>query len=196
MKMRDVMKENLFSWREEPQSSDVESIRKIVGSTDFFSLEERSIAVELAEERLLKGLSSGYYFLFAEEHKNMIGYACFGPIPATRDSFDLYWIAVRNDQRGFGLGKAILGKAEQKIGALGGKKIYVETSSRDQYKSTQAFYRTCGYKKEAVLPDFYSLGDDKIIYVKTLSPRKISGTVRTQMRGYGGTLNDRQTGRA
>ena len=169
MKMKDVIKEDLLNWREEPLSSDVESIRKIVGSTDFFSLEERSIAVELAEERLLKGLSSGYYFLFAEEQKDVIGYACFGPIPATRDSFDLYWIAVRNDQRGFGLGKAILVKAEQKIGTLGGKKIYVETSSRDQYQPTQAFYTKCGYKKEAVLKDFYSPGDDKIVYVKPLS---------------------------
>jgi ribosomal protein S18 acetylase RimI-like enzyme len=180
MKMRDVIKENLLSWREEPLSSDVESIRKIVDSTDFFSREERSMAVELAEERLLKGLSSGYYFLFVEEHKEVIGYACFGPIPGTRDSFDLYWIAVRNDQRGFGLGKVILGKAEQKIDTLGGKKIYIETSSRDQYKPTQAFYNRCGYKKEAVLPDFYSLGDDKIIYVKTLSQGKRRETVRAQ----------------
>jgi ribosomal protein S18 acetylase RimI-like enzyme len=180
MKMKDVIKEDLLNWREEPLSSDVESIRKIVGSTDFFSLEERSIAVELAEERLLKGLSSGYYFLFAEEHKDVIGYACFGPIPGTRDSFDLYWIAVRNDQRGFGLGKTILRKAEQKMGALGGKKVYVETSSRDQYKSTQAFYGACGYRIEAVLPNFYSLGDDKMIYVKTLSLGKRRGAERAK----------------
>ena len=183
MKTRDVIKDDLLNWREEPLSSDVESIEKIVGSTDFFSLEERSIAVELVEERLLKGVSSGYHFLFAEEQGNLIGYACFGPIPGTRYSFDLYWVAVRNDQRGFGLGKAILGKAEQKIGALGGKKIYVETSSRDQYKPTQAFYVTCGYEKEAVLKDYYSLGDDKIIFVKTVSTGKRRGAGRAPREG-------------
>ena len=98
----------------------------------------------------------------------MIGYACFGPIPGTKQSYDLYWIAVENDVRGSGLGKEILGKAEQRISELGGKRIYVETSSREQYKPTQAFYSKCGYAKEAVLNDFYSPGDDKSIYVKAM----------------------------
>ena len=98
METRNIIQEDLFKWREEPISSDVESIRGIVSSTDFFSLEERSIAEELAEERLTKGVSSGYHFLFAEGEGTVIGYACFGPIPGTRESYDLYWIAVRNDQ--------------------------------------------------------------------------------------------------
>jgi D-alanine-D-alanine ligase len=179
METRDVIKDDLLNWREEPLSSDIESIRQIIGSTDLFSHQERSIAVELAEERLSKGLSSGYYFLFAEAEGIVIGYACFGPIPGTEDRFDLYWIAVRNDQRDLGLGKAILRKAEEKIGALEGKKIYVETSSRGQYKPTQRFYRRCGYKKEAVLKDFYSPGDDKIIYVKTLLQQEGEGAGRS-----------------
>ena len=179
MKTRNLIKDDLLNWRDEPLSSDIENIRRIVRSTDFFSRQERSIAVELAEERLTKGISSGYHFLFAEGEGTVIGYTCFGPIPGTKDSYDLYWIAVRNDHRGFGLGKAIIGKTEQKIGALGGKNIYVETSSRHQYKPTQAFYSKCGYKKEAVLKDFYSLGDDKIIYVKTLSPGKSLGILKT-----------------
>ena len=98
----------------------------------------------------------------------MIGYACFGPIPGTKESYDLYWIAVENEVRGSGLGKEILGKAEQGISELGGKRIYVETSSREQYEPTQAFYSKCGYEMEAVLKDFYSPGDDKIIYVKVI----------------------------
>ena len=169
MKKRNVIRDDLLNWRNEPFSSDIENIRRIVDSTDFFSAQERSIAVELVEERLAKGISSGYHFLFVEKGGAVIGYACFGPIPGTADSYDLYWIVVRNDHRGLGLGKVIMGKTEQKIGALGGKNIYVETSSRHQYRPTQAFYSKCGYNKEAVLRDFYSFGDDKIIYVKTLS---------------------------
>jgi D-alanine-D-alanine ligase len=157
-----------LTWREDPIPLDVESIKGLVESSTFFCSEELQIAVELVQERLAKGICSGYHFLFSEQAGAVIGYACFGPIPGTRDSHDLYWIAVKNDQRGFGLGKVILKRVEQKVTTLGGKKIYVETSSRNQYKPTQAFYTKCGYKKEAVFKDFYSPGDDKIVYVKTL----------------------------
>jgi phosphoribosylformimino-5-aminoimidazole carboxamide ribonucleotide (ProFAR) isomerase len=54
------------------------------------------------------------------------------------------------------------------ISDLGGKRIYVETSSRHQYQPTHGFYESCGYRTEAVLKDFYTEGDSKIIYVKTL----------------------------
>jgi len=138
-------------WRENPLASDIARVKEIIVSSDFFSKEELEIALELVQERLLKGVSSGYHFLFAEREEQMVGYACFGPIPGTRESYDLYWIAVKDDLRGSGLGKAILGKAEQKIGELGGRRIYVETSSRDQYRPTQGFYSNRGYAKEPFL---------------------------------------------
>ena len=155
-------------WREEPLCTDLEIIREIVESSGFFSVQETRIAVELVEERLNKGTSSGYCFLFAENREKVLGYSCFGPIPCTENSYDLYWIAVKNELRGLGLGEEILKRTEEKIRLSGGNRIYVETSSRAQYGPTQAFYTKCGYSKEAVIKDFYSKGDDKIIYVRFL----------------------------
>jgi len=62
----------------------------------------------------------------------------------------------------------LLERTEKKIGKMGGKRINVDTSSRDQYEPTRSFYRAGGYEQEAVLKDFYSPGDDKIICVKQL----------------------------
>ncbi len=59
-------------------------------------------------------------------------------------------------------------KVEEKIKEMGGKRIYVETSSREQYKPTRSFYSRCGYRKEATLEDFYCPGDDKVIYLRLL----------------------------
>ena len=81
-------------FREEVTPEDRQTIGRLVRATRFFSEEEIGIAVELVEERLAKGDASGYFFLFAEEGNRLIGYACFGPIPGTVHSFDLYWIAV------------------------------------------------------------------------------------------------------
>lgn len=155
-------------WREIPCERDEKSINDIVVSSGFFSDDECKIAVELVQERLQKGILSGYYFLFAEEKGEVNGYACFGPIPGTKDGYDLYWIVVKNDFRGRGLGEKIMAEVENKISEIKGRQIYVETSSRQQYKPTRNFYEKCGYKKAAELSDFYSPGDNKIIYVKNI----------------------------
>ena len=166
------LQNNDNTWREEPVSTDVEDIVGIVRSTGFFSDDELAIAAELVEERLLKGIESGYYFLFLETDGKLTGYSCYGPVPGTLNSFDLYWIAVKNESRGMGLGRLILEKSEERIISMNGINIYIETSSRDQYLPTRMFYEACGYKAEAQLRDFYAPGDDKIIYVKSLNHKK------------------------
>ena len=158
-----------LSFRESVNPADTEQVRAIVDSTGFFSTEEVDIAVELVTERLIKGLESGYYFLFAEQNKQVLGYSCFGPIPGTKASYDLYWIAVHNECRGMGIGKNLIVESEKEIQRMGGQRIYVETSSREQYQPTRAFYLACGYLQEALLQNFYAPGDSKVIYVKAIS---------------------------
>ena len=155
-------------YREKPIDSDVGSIRNIVSSSGFFSTKEVEIAVELVEENLSKGESSGYHFLFAEINQQAAAYSCYGPIPCTKESYDLYWIAVLHAFRGRGIGRELLERTEEKIVKSGGKRVYVDTSSRDQYEPTRSFYRANGFEQVAFLKDFYSPGDDKIIYVKQL----------------------------
>ena len=155
-------------YRQHIQPSDPDSISRIVQSSGFFSTEEISLARELAEEKLAHGNDCSYQFLLAENKDIVLGYTCFGLIPATCGSYDLYWIAVDEQFRSQGLGKELMLKTQHIIGDMGGRLIYVETSSRDQYKPTHSFYESCGYRQEAYLQDFYAAGDSKIIYVKTL----------------------------
>ncbi len=165
---KDKLEMNNITWREEPVSEDIGNIVRIVESTCFFNDEELAVAAELVGERLNKGTASGYYFIFAEIKGNVTGYSCYGPVPGTLNSFDLYWIAVADESRGAGLGRAIINKTEQKINSMDGKKIYIETSSKELYIPTRIFYENCGYTAEAFLKDYYAPSDDKIIYVKTL----------------------------
>lgn len=157
-----------FLLRTNTITEDVNNIRVITSSTGFFSDEEIDIAVELAEERISKGESSGYNFLFLEINGKTVAYSCFGPIPATKFSYDLYWIAVHKDFQNYGLGKLLLTESEKAISKLGGNRIYVETSGRDKYLPTRKFYSACDYKEEAVLKDFYAPGDAKYLYLKVL----------------------------
>jgi len=146
----------------------MERVRELVVSSGFFSEAEIEVAVELVQERLNKGVESGYFFLFAERDQKLAGYSCFGPIPCTVESYDIYWIAVQEELRGSGLGVEILKNVEKRIREMGGKRIYVETSSREQYRPTRSFYSRFGYRKEATLENFYSPGDHKVIYLRVL----------------------------
>jgi GNAT superfamily N-acetyltransferase len=149
-------------------AEDLAAVRRLVVTSGFFSEAEVSVAVELLEERRLKGVTSGYEFLFAEYGDKIIGFTCFGPIPCTRSSYDLYWIVVDQACQARGVGKALLERSERLIHSRGGQRIYVETSAREQYIRTRAFYGACGYRQAAFLEDFYAPGDGKVVYCKIL----------------------------
>lgn len=159
---------NEVTYRQQIKPSDIEAIAGLVESSGFFSDEEIEIAIQLAEEKIDQKEASSYRFLFAEDDERVLGYTCYGLIPATACSYDLYWIVVSDDLRGQGLGKQLMAETEKLITLSGGKQIYAETSSREQYKPTQAFYEACGFHQEAFLKNFYHEGDSKIIFAKVL----------------------------
>jgi len=156
------------TFRQEPKLSDADGIRTITASSGYFNKEEIDVAVELVEERLSKGPESGYEFLFADVDGKLVGYTCFGRIPCTQSSYDLYWIAVDESFRNRGLGRKLIARTEVIAREMGCKRLYVETSSRPIYDSTNAFYRNTDYVVDARHEHFYAENDAKIVYVKVL----------------------------
>lgn len=155
--------------RETVLREDIVRVREIVSSTRFFYDHEIDVACELVEETLAKGPIEGYRFLFADApdasgSARTIGYTCYGQTPCTEGTFDLYWIAVHDDFRACGLGRFLQRETEARVRALGGRRLFAETSGRDQYAPTRRFYISVGYAEEARLSDFYAPGDDKVVY--------------------------------
>ena len=182
--------------RKEPGPDDPAIINEIIRSTGFFREDEVQVAIELVAERLEKGVESGYEFIFADlvapdqvngrtvgysgktigDSGRTVGYACFGLIPCTLHSYDLYWIATHKDFMHRGIGRKLLEATESAISELGGTGIYVETSSRELYAPTRTFYEKNAYLIKARFEDFYDQGDDKIVYVKYVQgshPREV-----------------------
>ncbi len=153
--------------RRKVKLSDVESIRLLVDKTKVFSAEEVTIAAELVAEAALKGeVKSGYSFCLLEEGGKIIGYTCFGQVPLTESSYDLYWLVVDNEQHQKGYAKKLMLLTEELIASAGGKQIYAETSSKDNYAPARSFYLKSGFTEDARQQDFYKVGDDKVTYVK------------------------------
>jgi GNAT superfamily N-acetyltransferase len=149
-------------------AADRHPIASLLSATGFFNHEELEVALELVDDRLRHGEESHYRFLVAELDGAVVGYGCWGPIPGTAESVDLYWLAVGPEAQGHGVGRAMVRASEEWILEEGRRRVYIETAGRPQYTPTRAFYLACDYEIAAELPDFYAPGDGKVIYVKVL----------------------------
>lgn len=142
---------------------------KILSSSGYFYDFEIEVALSLADETYEKGQeNSGYHWVRLLEKGVVVGFACFGPNPSSVHSWDLYWIAIQEEQRQKHYGSVILKNAEERISSLGGKIVWIETSGRPLYEPTRHFYLKNGYELAATLREFYGPGDDKLVYRKVL----------------------------
>ncbi len=151
------------------KSEDRKNIEEILRSTGFFYEFEIETALEIADETLEKGTErSGYYWLKATDEDGVIAFANYGKNAFSTHSWDLYWIAVHQNSRNKKLGTVMLKAIEEDVRLQGGKILWIETSGRPLYASTEGFYRKNGYQLAASLKDFYGTGDPKQIYSKVL----------------------------
>jgi ribosomal protein S18 acetylase RimI-like enzyme len=70
--------------------------------------------------------------------------------------------------RSKGIGKALWAATEADIKGKGGRLAVIETSSKPNYEHTRRFHEARGYENVGRIVDFYSPGDDMLIYVKRL----------------------------
>ena len=172
-----------------PEDRDL--MEQLLEDTGSFNSEELQVAMELVDDHLQHGEDSRYRFLIASASRVVRGYACWGPIPGTVSSGDLYWIAVHPDAQGRGTGRALLLEAEAWVLEEGRSRVYVDTSSRHQYRPTRAFYRSCGFTEVARFDDFYAPDETKIVFLKVLDEPTDSGETDDHLLNGGTGSDDR-----
>ena len=180
----------------EISAADRPRVAEILRGSRVFSREEIAVALELFDEALKERgprteevrlpashrdagaslppssvLVPDYLFLGAfSPEEVLVGYACWGPTPATDRTWDLYWIAVDTALHGAGIGTILLEEVERRLVGQHARMLIVETSSRSDYAATRGFYERRGYNETARVRDFYAPGDDRIIFLKRFHP--------------------------
>ena len=152
-----------------PTVADRVRVREIVDASGVFRPAEIAIALEVLDGAIAAP-GRDYWAVGAYQDGRLVGFAAFGPVPCTLATWDLYWIAVDPALQGSGIGRRLMAHCETAITAEGGCLVVVETSSRDDYGPTRAFYRRLRYHEQATIPDYYAPGDGLVVYTKTLAP--------------------------
>ncbi len=86
----------------------------------------------------------------------------------TESTWNILAIAVKPTFQSQGIGELMMKNIEQALRTNNQSTLIVETSSLPEYERTRKFYDRIGYDREAVIRDFYSPGDNKVVFWKTL----------------------------
>lgn len=91
------------------------------------------------------------------------------PERVAEGTWTLYLFAVNPNSQSKGLGAVMLSHIEHQLRARGARVLLVGTSSLARYDRARVFYRANGYNEAARIQDFYSAGEDQIVFRKALS---------------------------
>lgn len=153
------------------RAADVARIGEILRACrPVFSDAECRTAVSMIREGLARPSDEDpYQFVVAESGGRVAGYACFGSVPLTQGAYDLYWIAVAPEDRGRGVGRALVAHVVEHVRSQGGRLIVAETSGRADYEPARRFYEeVVRWERCGTISDFYRPGDDKQTYVRRI----------------------------
>ncbi len=109
-----------------------------------------------------------YRWLSCWADGRIVGFACYGTESLTQDTWDLFWVCVLPQARGKGVGQTLMAEAEAQARAANGRVMVIYTSSTEKYAPARRLYERAGFTCAAVIPDYYSDGDDLNIYWKRL----------------------------
>lgn len=142
-------------------------IEAVTRRSGGFRPEEVTVALDVFDAALGIGRRADpdYELAAADAEGTLAGWACWGPTPCTRGTFDLYWIVVDRPWQGKGVGSMLIAEMERRVQGRA-RLIVVETAGRDDYASTRAFYERRGYAPASRIADYYARGDDLVVYVK------------------------------
>lgn len=147
-----------------PVAADRVALLEALERCGAFSAVEVEIAIGMIDE----ALAGDYTAVGVEVDGALRGYTLLGRATLTERSWYLYWICMHPAYERRGFARALQRAAEDAVQAGGGDKIVLETSGRPGYARSRAFYEGAGYAETGRIRDFYSPGDDCIIYCKRL----------------------------
>jgi len=151
------------------KQGDAKSLEEILNRISNFNRLEVQVAMELVNIAESNPYQEDYNIFVYEKDGKVFGYHCTGKRPLTDAVYDMYWIVADPDATEKGIGKKLLQHAEEFIKQRNGRWLLAETSSKENYTRTRNFYLRNNYSIVAEINDFYSIGDNLVVFGKFFS---------------------------
>jgi GNAT superfamily N-acetyltransferase len=148
---------------------DSKILESILNRIPNFNEQETEVAMELINIAESNPGQQDYNIFVFEKDGKVFGYHCTGKRPLTDAVYDLYWIVADPEATEKGIGKILLENAEDFVQKHKGRWLLAETSSKESYTRTRNFYLRNNYTIVAEINDFYSIGDNLIVFGKFFS---------------------------
>jgi len=146
------------------KSQDIKSLSHILDSTGLFPSE---MLPEMIDGFLTNEKKEDIW-LSCLQNDEVIGFCYAVPEPLTEGTWNMLAIAIQPENQGMGAGSVIIKELELLLKDGGHRILIVDTSGTQEFERTREFYRQNNYNEEARIRDFWSEGDDKIIFWKSL----------------------------
>ena len=148
------------------RQSDADKIENILKKVPQFTEKEIEVAMELVNIASNNPAQTDYNVFVFEQNGKVSGYHCTGKRPLTDAVYDLYWIVSDPEAEIKGIGTELVKHAEHFVKEKGARWLLAETSSKESYSRTRNFYLRNNFSIVAEINDFYSAGDNLIVFGK------------------------------
>ena len=137
-------------------------------TTGLFQPQELDALSAMLAEYFQGTLGEDHCWL-VDDDDGLIGVAYYAPETFANGVWNLYLIGIHPDHQGKGRGTTLLRHVEETLATRGERILLIETSGLGSFERTRAFYGKNGYDEEARIRDFYSAGDDKVVFRKAFN---------------------------
>jgi ribosomal protein S18 acetylase RimI-like enzyme len=142
---------------------DIQTAKTIINETEMFPSE---MLDDMAAPFFDDESSQDLWFVACSDE--VVGIAYCAPERMTDGTWNMLLIAISPSSQGQGIGKQFMDYIEQQIKNIPGRIMLVETSGLAEFEATRKFYPQCGYTEVACIPEYYEVGDDKVVFLKKL----------------------------
>ncbi len=146
------------------RASDIEDLKAVLDETELFPS-------ELLEDMIRPYLEvpdcADIWTTYENEGKAVAVLYCEKE-RITVGTWNVLALAVLPSFQSRGIGARLMANVESRLSSQKQSTLIVETSSLPEFQRTRAFYENIGYVKEAQIRDFYDVGDDKVVFWKSL----------------------------
>ncbi|MDW3195493.1 MAG: GNAT family N-acetyltransferase [Cytophagales bacterium] len=148
------------------EKQDIKQLKTVVDSSGLFPSE------------YLEGMMSDYLtneatddiWFTKKQNGEIVAIGYCTPEKFTEGTYNLLAIGVLKERQGQGIGIEMMNYIERILKEQSIRLLIVETSGTDEFELTRKFYLKLGYNLEATIRDFWTEGDDKVIFWKKLLP--------------------------